>query len=74
MTGFVSLDRSLPVWELLYNLWAEWFWSFTCLEIATLVPCVALGSGRSTGGATTSRSSGPLRSSPWRRSTASRRT
>jgi hypothetical protein len=43
MTGFVSLGRTLPAWELLYNLWAEWFWSFTKLEILTVVPCVALG-------------------------------
>jgi hypothetical protein len=43
MTGYVALDRMLPPWELLYNLWAEWFWSFTRLEIGTLVPCVALG-------------------------------
>lgn len=43
MTGFVSLGRALPLWESFYNLWAEWFWAFTKLEIATLVPCVALG-------------------------------
>ena len=42
MTGFVALDRALPVWELLYNLWAEWFWAFTRLEITTIVPCIAL--------------------------------
>jgi hypothetical protein len=33
----------LPPWELLYNLWAEWFWGFTYLELATLVPCIAMG-------------------------------
>ncbi|MGH7295755.1 MAG: hypothetical protein ACRELB_12505 [Polyangiaceae bacterium] len=43
MTGFIALGRNLPVWELVYNLWAEWFWSFTWFEIATLVPCVMLG-------------------------------
>ena len=43
MTAFIALGRILPVWELVYNLWAEWFWSFTWLEIATVVPCVALG-------------------------------
>ncbi|MCL2450197.1 MAG: hypothetical protein FWD17_14715, partial [Polyangiaceae bacterium] len=43
MTGFVGGDRLLPPWELFYNMWAEWFWAFTWLEIATLVPCVAMG-------------------------------
>jgi hypothetical protein len=43
MTGHVALGRMLPPWELFYNLWAEYFWSFTWLEIATLVPCLALG-------------------------------
>jgi hypothetical protein len=42
MQGSVSLDRFLPPWELLYNLWAEWFWAFTWRELATLVPCVVL--------------------------------
>jgi hypothetical protein len=42
MTADVALGRMLPLWELVYNLWAEWFWSFTWLEIATLVPCVLL--------------------------------
>ena len=43
MTGYVVLGRMLPPWELFYNLWAEWFYGFTWLEIATLVPCVSLG-------------------------------
>jgi hypothetical protein len=43
MQGFVSLGRFVPPWELAYNLWAEWFWAFTWREIATLVPCLALG-------------------------------
>jgi hypothetical protein len=43
MSANVALGRVLPPWELAYNLWAEWTWSFTKLEIATLVPCVALG-------------------------------
>ncbi len=43
MTGYVSLGRFVPPWELFYNLWAEWFWGFTWREIATLVPCVLLG-------------------------------
>jgi hypothetical protein len=43
MTGYVTLGRLLPPWELFYNLWAEWFWAFSWLELATLVPCLALG-------------------------------
>jgi len=43
MTGDVALGKSLPLWELFYNLWAEWFYAFTWLEIATVVPCVAMG-------------------------------
>jgi hypothetical protein len=43
MTGYVSLGRMLPPWELFYNLWAEWFYGFTWLEIATLVPCLGMG-------------------------------
>jgi hypothetical protein len=43
MTGYVSLGRTLPPWELFYNLWAEWFYGFTWLEIATLVPCLTMG-------------------------------
>ena len=43
MTGYVALGKTLPTWELFYNLWAEWFWSFTLLEFATVVPCVGLG-------------------------------
>jgi hypothetical protein len=43
MTGYVSLGRLLPPWELFYNMWAEWFYGFTWLEIATLVPCIGMG-------------------------------
>src|ERR1700722_4538367 len=43
MTGYVALGRLLPPWELFYNLWAEWFYGFTWLEIGTLVPCIAMG-------------------------------
>jgi hypothetical protein len=43
MTGYVRLGRELPPWELFYNLWAEWLYGFTFLEIATLVPCVGMG-------------------------------
>jgi hypothetical protein len=43
MTGYQNLRQMLPPWELFYNLWAEWFYGFTWLEIATLVPCVTMG-------------------------------
>jgi hypothetical protein len=43
MTGDVTLGKSLPLWELFYNLWAEWFHAFTLLELATVVPCVGMG-------------------------------
>lgn len=42
MTGYVNYKKLLPAWELLYNLWAEWLWSFSKLEISTLLPCAAL--------------------------------
>jgi hypothetical protein len=42
MAGYVALGKFLPPWELLYNLWAEWFWAFTWREYATLVPCALL--------------------------------
>jgi hypothetical protein len=43
MTAFVHNKRMIPAWELVYNLWAEWFWAFTKLELSTLVPCILLG-------------------------------
>jgi hypothetical protein len=43
MAGGVTLDRWPAPWELVYNVWAEWFHGFTWLEGATIVPCVALG-------------------------------
>lgn len=43
MTGYVALGRLLPPWELFYNSWAEWFYGFTWLEIATIVPCLVAG-------------------------------
>ena len=43
MSGYVDLGKLLPAWELFYNLWAEWFYAFTWLQLGTLVPCVTLG-------------------------------
>jgi hypothetical protein len=43
MTGDVALGKMLPPWELFYNLWAECFWTFTWLELGTLVPCIGMG-------------------------------
>jgi len=42
MTGFVDYKKLLPAWELAYNMWAEWLWSFSYLELSTLVPCIGL--------------------------------
>jgi len=42
MSGHVAIFAVLPVWELLYNAWAEWLWGFTKLEAATLLPTAAL--------------------------------
>ncbi len=43
MTAFMHTTKVLPAWELVYNLWAAWFWGFTKLSMSTLVPCVLLG-------------------------------
>jgi hypothetical protein len=42
MTANVALGRWAPPWELVYNLWAEWTWAFTKLEITTIVPTILL--------------------------------
>jgi hypothetical protein len=42
MTADVALGRMVPPWELVYNLWAEWTWAFTKLEVATIVPTILL--------------------------------
>ncbi len=38
MTGYADTHMMIPPWELLYNLWAEWFWGFTWLSISSFVP------------------------------------
>ncbi len=42
MTGFANYQKILPVWELAYNLWAEWFWAFSKFTVTSVVPCVLL--------------------------------
>jgi hypothetical protein len=42
MCGFVNLGAQIPAWQLLYNLWAEWQWSFTWTTYCTLVPSAML--------------------------------
>ncbi|MBX3259888.1 MAG: hypothetical protein KF782_09360 [Labilithrix sp.] len=42
MTGFMDFRKLLAPWELVYNLWAEWFWGYSNLSLSSLVPCVAL--------------------------------
>lgn len=41
MAGFMDKKLVAP-WELVYNLWAEWFWGFTTLSATSIVPCVFL--------------------------------
>ncbi len=42
MSGSVDYKKMLPVWELAYNMWAEWMYGFSKLEITSLVPCLLL--------------------------------
>ena len=42
MAGFMKLDKLLPLWELFYNLWAEYLWGFSNLTISSFVPAVGL--------------------------------
>lgn len=42
MTGFMDRQKLLAPWELLYNLWAEWFWGYSNLSLSSIVACVAL--------------------------------
>ena len=42
MTGFKNFTTLLVPWELAYNLWAEWFWTYSNLSLSTLVPCIVL--------------------------------
>jgi hypothetical protein len=43
MMAFMHTTKVLACWELVYNLWAAWFWGFTKLSMTSLVPCVLLG-------------------------------
>ncbi|MEO8798839.1 MAG: hypothetical protein ABI551_13205 [Polyangiaceae bacterium] len=43
MTGYVRLGQVIPTWELVYNLWAEWFYGFTWFSITSFFTCVVLG-------------------------------
>jgi hypothetical protein len=42
MHGFVALKRSLPPWELFYNMFAEWMYGFTWLSVTSLVPTLLI--------------------------------
>lgn len=42
MSGGVDYRTMLPVWDLAYNMWAEWFYGFSKLSVSSIVPCVAL--------------------------------
>ncbi len=43
MTGYVRLGQLIPPWELLYNLWAEWFYGFTWLSVSSFFTALVLG-------------------------------
>jgi hypothetical protein len=42
MSGFVDQYQQIPAWEALYNLWAEWHWSFTWTTYCSMVPAAML--------------------------------
>jgi hypothetical protein len=42
MSGGVDYQTLLPVWDLAYNMWAEWFYGFSKLSITSIVPCLLL--------------------------------
>jgi hypothetical protein len=42
MSGGVDSQTLLPVWDLAYNMWAEWFYGFSKLSLTSSVPCVVL--------------------------------
>ena len=42
MSGGVDYRTLLPVWDLAYNMWAEWFYGFSKLSITSIVPCLVL--------------------------------
>ncbi len=42
MTAYTGALRHPSSWELFYNLWAEWMWTFTKLSMGSLVACIGL--------------------------------
>lgn len=42
MSGSVNYKKMLPVWELVYNMFAEWMYGFSKLSITSLVACLLL--------------------------------
>jgi len=42
MTAYTGGLRHPSSWELFYNLWAEWMWTFTKLSMASVVVCLGL--------------------------------
>lgn len=37
-----SSTKLIAPWEVIYNLWAEWFWGYSSFSVSSLVPCVLL--------------------------------
>ncbi|MCW5816085.1 MAG: hypothetical protein KIT84_34130 [Labilithrix sp.] len=42
ITGATVSTKLIAPWELVYNLWAQWFWGYSNLSLSSLVPCVLL--------------------------------
>lgn len=42
MTAFTGALRHPSSWELFYNLWAEWMWTFTKLSAGSALACIGL--------------------------------
>jgi hypothetical protein len=42
ITSETVSTKLIAPWELLYNLWAEWFWGYSNLSLSSIVPCVLL--------------------------------
>lgn len=42
IAALMTHPKVLAPWELVYNLWAEWFWGFSNLSLTSIVPCVGL--------------------------------
>lgn len=42
ITSATVSTKLIAPWELVYNLWAEWFWGYSNLSLSSIVPCILL--------------------------------